>query len=651
MLALVPGGSTAYLAFNHGGFFAGATALAAAELGVVLAIYLLLARRPAAGLGVFSVAAAVAMAAFAAWTLASSGWSESPVRATPEYVRALLYGLALVTFAVLPYSVRRLRLMLYGLAFAIVAICVTALLARTLPELLPAAADIKPHRLGHPLGYWNALGLLAAIGIVLCGHLASSVREPRVARVAGAAAIPLLTATLYYTFSRAGTWTALGAVALYVVVGRPRGLLCAALATVPAAAFALVAANPPGPLTGSDPLGPAAVAAGHRVALALLASAVVAAVVRAACLPLDDRLARLRLAGRLRRPVLAGAAAVGLAGVLAASVTLHVPSVVEAKYREFTSDRDHVAGYAGASRLGSAGSNGRIEHWEAALAAYRRDPLHGTGAGTYAQVWLLERHGEKPVRDAHSLYLEVLAELGLPGLLALVTALLLILGAFAARARGPDRALFAALLAAGLAWAAHAGVDWDWEMPAVTLWLFAFGGAALAARGRRRSTPYPVGLVARAAAVAACLALVALPARVAISESRLADARAAVARGDCSAADSAARAAARTMSDRPGPHHVIGFCHLRERRWGAARRALRRAVSSDRRNWELRYAHGVARAATGRDPRRELRLAVALNPHSDRARGGLEMLGASHARAWRRAGRRAPIAPPLAGDP
>lgn len=55
---------------------------------------------------------------------------------------------------------------------------------------------------------------------------------------------------------------------------------------------------------------------------------------------------------------------------------------------------------------------------------------------------------------------------------------------FAARLGGPDRTLYAALFAAGLAWALHAGVDWDWQMPAVTLWVFALGGAALAAPAR-----------------------------------------------------------------------------------------------------------------------------------------------------------------------
>ena len=50
------------------------------------------------------------------------------------------------------------------------------------------------------------------------------------------------------------------------------------------------------------------------------------------------------------------------------------------------------------------------------------------------------------------------------------------------RARGSRRSIYGALLAAGVVWALHAGVDWDWEMPVVTLGFFAVAGAALSPR-------------------------------------------------------------------------------------------------------------------------------------------------------------------------
>ena len=55
-----------------------------------------------------------------------------------------------------------------------------------------------------------------------------------------------------------------------------------------------------------------------------------------------------------------------------------------------------------------------------------------------------------------------------------------VLGGLAARIRGPDRALYAALFAMTLAWAVHQAFDWDWQMPAVTLPVFMLAGLALA---------------------------------------------------------------------------------------------------------------------------------------------------------------------------
>jgi hypothetical protein len=46
-----------------------------------------------------------------------------------------------------------------------------------------------------------------------------------------------------------------------------------------------------------------------------------------------------------------------------------------------------------------------------------------------------------------------------------------------------DRALAAGPAAAALTWALHAGLDWDWEMPAVTLVAVALAGLLLCRAG------------------------------------------------------------------------------------------------------------------------------------------------------------------------
>ena len=646
--ALLPAALTLYLGFQSGGFYPGATSLAAAEVAVVVALWFALARRPLAGVGLPVALAAAGLGCFAAWTLLSSGWSESPARALPEYTRALLYLFAFVLFGMLPFDRRRVRRMLYGVAAAIVAICAAGIVARTLPNVILDSALVEKDRLAYPLTYWNTLGILAGIGIVLCGHLACSIRDHWSARILGSAAVPLLSLTLLYTLSRGATGVTLAAVVIYVLVGRPRGLLTGAIATFPTTLIVLAVANPPNALTAGDPTGPVAVAAGQHVALVLVACMLGAAALRAGLLPLDRWLAALSLPDRARRPVRSGVVVAATLLALVGFMAFDGPELAQTKYGEFT-ERDNTLIGGGSSRLLNANTNGRREHWDVALEAFRNDRLKGSGAGTYALLWPRERAGSVHVQDAHSLYLEVLGELGLVGLTLLGIPLLLILGGFAFRARGPDRALFAALLAAGLAWAVHAGGDWDWEMPVVTLWFFALGGAALARTPGRPGRTRRAMPVVRALGVAGCLALAVLPARMAISEARLNVAIDAVRTGDCLEARSAAREALSAVEQRASPYQAIAFCEMRGGRYRSAVLAMTQAIERDPHNWEMHYGLSMARAAAGLDPRRAARKAARLNPNDELASAAPARFRGKSRREWRVAGRNAPLLPPSRG--
>lgn len=642
-LVLLPGALTVFFSFRSGGFFPGAPALVAAELAIVVAVRMAAARRPLEGLTPALAVAAAALGAFALWTFLSSGWSDAKGRALVEYDRALLYLLTLVLFGTVARTARRIRAMVYGLAGAIAAVCLTALAARLFPELGLHDAPVHPERLGYPLTYWNALGLISGIGAVLCGHLASSTREPRPARVLGAAAVPLLAATLYYTFSRGATWAALVGLIVYVIVGRPRGALSAAVATVPATLVALITVNPADVLTDA-PASAAAIDAGREIALKLAACAFGAGLLRALLLPLDRRLDRLSLRVRHPRAVLAGASAAALCGLVLAALAAGAPQFVEDRVDEFKADRS-VPG-AGSSRLFKFGNNGRLEHWDVALQAYRAEGSRGHGAGTYELDWDRRRESSFTVDDAHSLYLEVLGELGPPGLIALAIVLLAILGAFAVRARGPDRTLYAALLAAGIAWCLHAAVDWDWEMPALTLWLFAFGGAALASAPRPARPRSWRARVLPATVALGCLALAVIPVRMALSQQRLDESLQALHDGDCAAATASARDADVILEDRPEPLQVVAFCALRDERPAEALRAMQEAARRDPENWELAYGLAVTRAAAGRDPRPAIRLAAQLNPLQPLVKQGVERLMGASRRQWRVRGAGAPLTLP-----
>src|SRR5262249_32425307 len=79
----------------------------------------------------------------------------------------------------------------------------------------------------------------------------------------------------------------------------------------------------------------------------------------------------------------------------------------------------------------------------------------------------------------HSLPLQTLAELGVVGL-ALLAVFLAGMGLAARDAYRRVPALATGPLAGVVVYAAHAPLDWDWQMPAVTLVALALGGALLA---------------------------------------------------------------------------------------------------------------------------------------------------------------------------
>ena len=128
-------------------------------------------------------------------------------------------------------------------------------------------------------------------------------------------------------------------------------------------------------------------------------------------------------------------------------------------------------------RLFSFSGSYRVDLWDSAWRGYEEHPLLGLGAGGYEQHWLQDRPFEHKVRDAHSLYLETLAELGPVGLALLLLALGAPLAAAVAARRQP---LASAAFAAYAAYLVHAGVDWDWELPALTLSALICASALLA---------------------------------------------------------------------------------------------------------------------------------------------------------------------------
>jgi hypothetical protein len=454
----------AALAFAKGGYF-DVPRLVAGVVACALAI--VVAVRDARPVPRSAYVAVGGLAALTAWTGLSILWAPIAGAASDDFQRLLLYLFAFVAaIAVLrPPDVRRLvePVLLAG----IVAAASYGLSERLLPsvfslETLPSADD----RLAWPLTYWNAMGALAGMGLALAAWIPSR---------AATATAPLLGLACYLTFSRGALGaTAAGLavlVALAPTIAQARrvavaagGAALAALATVP-----LSAVEAPG---GSAAQGVAmlAVLAALSLAAARLAPAAPAADPPGhhAATPTTDpptnhaaTPAAASLARHAVSPDAASRIVPGLRGAALGALALALVVTAVAVTRVERTSGGPAQG-ANPSRLVSAQSN-RYEYWRVAVNAFADHPLQGGGSGSFRTDWLRERTIDETVRDAHSLYLETAAELGLVGLAALIVFLI---GIVSMARRSPEAAGAIGALAV---YAVHAGLDWDWELPALTL--------------------------------------------------------------------------------------------------------------------------------------------------------------------------------------
>ena len=249
------------------------------------------------------LACGAAIALLVGWILLSSMWSHALARATLDYDRVLLYLLAFVLLGLGGRRAGDLRLLVRAIAVAAVAVCLCALITRLLPGIWPIPRSADADRLNYPLGYWNALGLLAAIGFVLSLALTSDHRESRLVRMLAAAALPVLGTTLLLTFSRGSIAVCLAGVLAMIVVGRPRAVLSGLAVGIPTVGVAVAVGYSADLLASSNPTSSSAASQGRGVAVVVVLCVVFAVVGRRALLRYDDPTFARRLAARVpRRP-------------------------------------------------------------------------------------------------------------------------------------------------------------------------------------------------------------------------------------------------------------------------------------------------------------------------------------------------------------
>jgi O-antigen ligase len=521
--AFVGAGAVALPAADQGGYFPPAWGRLA--LGLLLAAAVCLAYRSRIQLSRLGLAFLGGLTALLLWIATSTAWSASQPRTVDEVERTIIYVAASAALLLLVSS-ETCPYLLGGVLGAIVGIASYALV-----EGAPAGGQ----PLSGSLGYWNALGILAVIGIVLALGFASAA-VPLWARLAALASVPVLGTTLYLTHSRG------------------------AVVALAAALVAMAFLHPL--LSGS------------------------------------------------RRLVAAGLTVVAVAALIAGAV--HAGGPTQLLGRSVGEFRAAPASHGRHSeKLLTLSGNFRSDYWHVAWGQYRAHPLLGSGAGTFGLYWDRDRKTIYGATEAHNLYLETLAELGPAGLLLLAATLLV---PFLALRRAPGP-LAAGAACAYLAFLVHAGVDWDWELPAVTVAGLLCGGSVIVAAGGSYVT---LGRAWRNVAFAALGVLAAFTAAAFLGNSAVQASEEASARGNLAHAEERARAAVHWTPWSSTAWRVKGETELAMRNRPAARRSILNGLHKDPRDWRLWF--DLARATSGSERRRALTEAARLNPYSGEVR-------------------------------
>ncbi|HEX6788520.1 MAG TPA: O-antigen ligase family protein [Gaiellaceae bacterium] len=432
--ALLAGAAVVVLAFRNGGYDATSwswTTIAATAVAVTVLL-----RSDAGPLPRTSIAFVGCLTAFAAWIGLECLRRGVPTRGVPQLERALLY-VAVAAASVLVIRRMHVRATLVGLLAAIVVATGTGLWKLLLGPV--RAERYEGRLLFQPLGYANACGIFAVIGILLAFGITQTRAGLWERRFAATALVPLVVG-VQLTASRGAVAAGFAGWLTSIVLSSERS------AAVGRAVLALAL-----PLVGALAAARLHVGDTHETTGALVRNGrLLAAIVVALCA------AQWAIAARAER--------FG-ARVLTRRRCAWAVAVVA------------VVGAFAVVRHGVGGSLGdRPAYWHVAWIDARSHPLLGSGPGSYGAAWIRLRPTPTGALNAHNLYLETLAELG-PAGLALLVAALAIPFVVAVRRRSTWRTVAAG---AYVAFLVHAALDWDWQMPAVTIAALLCGACILA---------------------------------------------------------------------------------------------------------------------------------------------------------------------------
>lgn len=481
----------------HGGYFSRSW-YPGALAGVALLAALLVAGRRVLPASRPVGLALLLLVGLVAWSYLSLLWSDTPGDGLTASNKFLLYLVSAWILALLPWTARSAAVLLGAWVTGVTAVCAMSL--------------IEAHgtdQIGHffiegryldPIGYANGVSALPAMALFPAFVLAYRRETPALLRPLALAASVVLLEFSLLPQSRGAVIGLILAVPLFVLLASDRlRLLLPGLVLIGATAFAI------GPLydvydvatvaTQGTPNPPAVGPVLDKAANTVLLTSLLALGLGVA-LVLLDRVLRPgpAVVAQARRGV---GAALGLALVAALVLALlnsgSIADKADEAWTTFKSGKDTPAKQG--ARFATAYADQRYDYFTVAFEAFKEKPVAGVGFGGYERRYTKYRAFEKPSRYAHNLWLRVMGELGLVGLLLLAGFLVASAGRAAwlrRRLGGTAAALVASMVCASVYFFIHASFDWLEEFPALASPAFALPLVALviaspaATIGRRR---------------------------------------------------------------------------------------------------------------------------------------------------------------------
>lgn len=454
--------------------------------GVVVALVALLAPPGTRARGAWPVGLLIALAGLTALSVV---WSVAPDSSWEDAGRMLAYsGVFAAAVALARIVPGAWRALLGAIVLGAAVVCGYALLTKVLPNRLDAADTYA--RLQEPYGYWNAVGLTAAMGAVACMWLGARRAGHALLSALSYPAMGVMLVALMLAYSRGALIVFAAGVALWlgIVPLRLRGarvLIVATLGAAPVVAWTFAQS------ALSDEkvaLGPRTTA-GHQLGVILFAMLLLLAIAGIAIGFFGSRRAP---SVRARRNVGAALLALLALSVLVAGGALEASSrgltgTISHDFSSLTNPNAPVPPNT-PGRL-TAIASVRARYWNEALEIFEAHPVLGVGAAGYETARLRYRTETLDVKHAHGYVVQTLADLGIVGL-ALSLALLACWMACAGRATrplngrwtvrrrpleihwnrthelySPERVGLLSMLCVTVVFGLHSLADWTWYVP------------------------------------------------------------------------------------------------------------------------------------------------------------------------------------------